>query len=263
MKRRTFLSTALSTGLAASSLPVILPYAARAAAHSGDVFATAGGGEITVHPVSHASFVMTTPMRVIYNDPVGGAALYTDFDAPDLVIITHHHGDHFDAETLAAIVADKTDLIVNPTVHEQLPEALKAKAHVMANGDNHDWKGMTVDAVPAYNLTEERLKYHPPGRDNGYVLTIDGTRIYIAGDTEGTPELRAMQDITLAFVPMNLPYTMDVTQAADAVADFAPSYVYPYHYRDSDPQEFARLLGQTGAATEVRLGPWYDDAAHG
>lgn len=243
-------------GAAAAGGTVFLPYAARAAAHLGDMFET-GTGEITVHPVSHASFVMETPEMVIYCDPAGGAATYADYPAPDLILITHEHGDHYDLPTLEGLVKDGTQMITNPAVYDMLPDALRAKATAMANGDSGSVGSMSIDAIPAYNITEGRLKYHPRGRDNGYILGIDGFRVYIAGDTEGTPEMRALKDIDLAFVPMNLPYTMDVDQAADAVADFAPTYVYPYHYRGNDPAEFARLLGDTGAATEVKMGPWY------
>ncbi|WP_102108796.1 MBL fold metallo-hydrolase [Oceaniglobus roseus] len=252
--RRSF----LATGTAAIT---VLPYAAHAAAHSGgDMFKTASG-EIAVHPVDHASFVMETPNGVIYNDPVGGAEAYADLPKPDLILITHEHGDHYDVPTLEGIMAAETRLVTNPAVYDMLPEALQAKAEKLANGESTEALGYSIEAIPAYNITEDRQKYHPEGRDNGYILTIDGMRVYIAGDTEGTPEMRALTDIDLAFVPMNLPYTMDVTQAADAVAEFAPTFVYPYHYRDSDPEEFARLLGETDAETEVKFGAWYGDTA--
>ncbi len=253
--RRTFLGTA---AVAAGAM-VIRPYAAMAAAHAGDMFKTASG-EISIHPVAHASFVMKTPSGVIYNDPVGGADKYADMPAADLVILTHHHGDHYDPDTLAGVVGDKTVLIANPTVYGKLPEAMQAKTTMMANGDTATSMGMQVEAIAAYNLTEDRLKYHPKGRDNGYVLGIDGLRVYIAGDTEGVPEMRALTDIDIAFVPFNLPYTMDETQAADAVADFGPKVVYPYHYRDSDPELFTKMLMDKGAKTEVRMGPWYGPA---
>ncbi|KGM49158.1 MBL fold metallo-hydrolase [Pseudooceanicola atlanticus] len=254
INRRTLLSSAAALGGAT----LIRPYAAMAESHGamgGDMFKTANG-EIAIHPVSHASFVMETPGGVIYNDPVGGANLYDDFPAPDLIIITHHHGDHFDPDTLTAVAGD-APLIVNPEVFEKLPEALKAKATSMSNGDTGEALGMTVEAIPAYNTTEDRLQYHPEARDNGYILGVDGLRVYIAGDTEDIPEMRALTDIDIAFVPFNLPYTMDEEQAASAVAEFAPKVVYPYHYRDSDPELFAQMLSETDAGTEVRMGPWY------
>jgi L-ascorbate metabolism protein UlaG (beta-lactamase superfamily) len=249
--RRIFLSTTASAIAAAT----ILPYAARAAAGGSDTFATVGG-TVTVHPVAHASFVMETPGMVIYNDPVGDRAIYARFPKPDLILITHQHGDHYKPDTLAGIVGPNTKIIANPAVQAMLPAALAAISTQIANGETMMIDGMSLEAVPAYNTTEDRLKYHPPGRDNGYVLTIDGMRVYIAGDTEDIPEMRAMKDIDLAFVPMNLPYTMDVTAAASAVNEFKPKAVYPYHYRDSDPMEFARLVEAAGGVA-VHQGLWY------
>ncbi len=258
LNRRTLLLTASA---ATAGATLFRPYAAMAESHAmGDAFKSANG-EITIHPVSHASFVMTTPAGTIYNDPVGGASLYEGFPAPDLILITHHHGDHFDPETLAAIVTDDTALITNPTVFEALPEELKARTQSLSNGDNAEAFGTTIQALPAYNLTEDRLQYHPQGRDNGYVFSADGLRVYVAGDTEDIPEMRALTDIDIAFVPMNLPYTMDEDQAASAVTEFAPKVVYPYHYKGSDPEKFAALVEDSPAKVEVRMGPWYGQDA--
>ncbi|MAS45577.1 MAG: MBL fold metallo-hydrolase [Rhodobacteraceae bacterium] len=242
-------------GLAAARLaPWAVP-----AAHAGaaDAYASASG-EIVVHPRAHASFVMTAPGVTIYNDPVGEASLYADLPPADLILITHHHGDHFKPETLAALVGENTALVVNPTVMEALPAELKAIATEIANGGETEAKGVSISAIPAYNTTEDRLKFHPKGRDNGYVLNLDGQRIYIAGDTEDIPEMRALEGVDMAFVPMNLPYTMTVEQAASGVAAFAPKVVYPYHYRDSDPMEFARLVGEAAPGVKVVQGPWYE-----
>lgn len=236
----------------------LLPYQLHAAAHAADSFDTANG-RVTVHSVSHASFVMETPAGVVYVDPVGDAASYSDFAAPDLILITHEHGDHYNADTLAAIVGDTTQMIVNPAVMAMLPADMIGKATAIANGESTTAGDVAVEAIPAYNISEDRLNFHPQGRDNGYVVTIDGMRIYISGDTEDTPEMRALTDIDLAFVCMNLPFTMDAEAAASAVAEFAPTYVYPYHYRGrdngtQDPAEFANLLD---GATEVKMGGWY------
>ncbi len=244
------------TGLATIGATTIMPYAARAQGGEGDTYDTESG-QITIHPISHASFVMTTPAMTIYNDPVGGAAAYEGQPEPDLILITHEHGDHFDAETLSGIVTENTRLVTNPAVYDMLPEDLKSKATAIGNGESTTVEGIEIAAIPAHNTTEDRLQYHPKGRDNGYVLSIDGRRVYIAGDTEDIPEMRALEDIFIAFVPMNLPYTMDVDQAASAVAEFAPQYVYPYHYRDSDPQAFAEQVRESEAETEVVMGPWY------
>lgn len=254
--RRQFMTSACAIG-AAGILSV--------AAHAADEVATETG-EIVVHPIQHASFVMETPNAVIYVDPVGDPALYDGLPEPDIILITHVHGDHFDPETLAVISTLRTQMMVSMTAYDRLPPDLQARSQTLANGETKDVIGIEVEAVPAYNITEGRLDYHPQGRDNGYVFEIDGRRIYVAGDTEGTDEMRALDNIHLAFVPMNLPYTMDAAQAADAVAAFAPQIVYPYHYRGEDgemqdPEEFARLLREAGAETEVRMGDWYGEGS--
>jgi L-ascorbate metabolism protein UlaG (beta-lactamase superfamily) len=246
---------ALWLGLAGLGTTTIMPFAARAR-NGGDRYAT-DSGEITVYPISHASFVMSVPGLVIYNDPVGGAAAYEGHPAPDLILITHEHGDHYEPETLAALVAEETRLITNPAVFDMLPQDLKAKASTLANGESTGVGELQIAAIPAYNTTPERLQYHPQGRDNGYVLSTDGRRVYIAGDTEDIPEMRALSDIDIAFVPMNLPYTMDVDQASSAVAEFAPTHVYPYHYKGSDIDAFASKLAKAESETEVVRGPWY------
>ena len=222
----------------------------------GDTYKT-DNGEIGIIPIAHASFVMTVPGMVIYADPVGGADAFSAYPAADLILVTHEHQDHFSPETLSALVGEETKLVVNPAVMEKLPADLKARATAIANGEDTTVGDVAIEAVPAYNTTEERKKYHPQGRDNGYLLTVDGKRVYIAGDTEDIPEMRALKDIFIAFVPMNLPYTMDVNQAASAVAEFKPQYVYPYHYRDSDPQAFAKAVADASGDVEVVMGPWY------
>lgn len=242
-------------GIAGLGFTALMPFAARAQG-KGDSYKTEGG-EILVSPVSHASFVMSVPGLVIYNDPVGGKAPYEGQPAPGLVLITHEHGDHFEPETLAAIIGADTRLVVNPAVMEKLPEDLKAKATAIGNGEKATVGAVEIEAIPAYNTTEERKKYHPQGRDNGYVLTVDGRRVYIAGDTEDIPEMRALRDIFIAFVPMNLPFTMDETQASSAVAEFKPAFVYPYHYKGSDPAAFAEQVKAAASDTQVVMGPWY------
>jgi L-ascorbate metabolism protein UlaG (beta-lactamase superfamily) len=252
--RRHFL---LTTAAAAGAV-TILPYHARAAGHGGDIFETPAGA-ITITPVAHASFVAQTPAGVIYVDPVGGADVYSGMPPADLVLITHEHGDHYDQTTLDAVVGENTQIIANPAVFAMLPDAMKQKGSEVANGGAAVFREVTIDAIPAYNLTEERLNFHPQGRDNGYVLSFEGFRMYISGDTEDTPEMRALENIDLAFVCMNLPFTMDANAAASAVAEFQPTYVYPYHYRGrdngtQDPAEFAKLVGPE---TEVKMGGWY------
>jgi L-ascorbate metabolism protein UlaG (beta-lactamase superfamily) len=251
--RRQFLITT-----AAASTLTVLPFAARADGHAADIFPTANGA-IEIHPVAHASFVMKTPGGVIYVDPVGDAASYANFPAADLVLITHEHGDHFNQDTLDALVGDSTVLIANPNVYEALPAAMQAKATKIANGEDTLFGDVAVEAIAAYNLSEDRLNFHPKGRDNGYVLTIDDARVYISGDTEDVPEMRALKNIDIAFVCMNLPFTMDANAAADAVNEFMPANVYPYHYRGrdngtQDPMVFAELLAD---GIKAKMGGWY------
>jgi L-ascorbate metabolism protein UlaG (beta-lactamase superfamily) len=211
-----------------------------------------------IHPVEHASFVMQAPGLVIYVDPVGGATLYEGLPPPGLVLVTHEHPDHFDVPTLEAIARGDTRLLTNPSVHDKLPAALKERASAIANGESTTAaNGIAIEAVPAYNITPDRLQYHPKGRDNGYVLAVGGLRVYVAGDTEDTPEMRAVQDIDIAFVPMNLPYTMTIEQAADAVAAIQPGEVYPYHSRGSDIEAFAKLVAEKSPETEVLIRDWY------
>lgn len=248
----------LTTSAAALGSVTLLPYAGHADNHSSDVFSTKSG-DIKVHPVSHASFVMETPAGAIYVDPVGDASAYSAFPDADLILITHQHGDHYKVETLAALAKQDTQIITNPAVLDMMPDDLKTRASSIANGESASFNDLGIEAIPAYNTTEGRLNFHPQGRDNGYVLGFDGFRVYVSGDTEDIPEMRALKDIGLAFVCMNLPFTMDVEAAASAVAEFKPQYVYPYHYRGrdggtQDPEAFAKLVGD---AVKVKMGGWY------
>ncbi|WP_073332966.1 MBL fold metallo-hydrolase [Wenxinia saemankumensis] len=252
--RRSFLA-----GAAAAGSITVLPFRAGAEAHMGANTFETDGGQVVVHPVHHASIVLETPAGVIYVDPVGGAGMYADMPAADLILITHEHGDHYDADTLEGLQGE-APLVVNPAVMDMLPEALAARATAIGNGESTDALGTTIEAIPAYNITEGRTDFHPEGRDNGYVMTIDGFTIYVSGDTEATEEMMALSGIDLAFVSMNLPYTMTAEQAAEGVNAFAPSYVYPYHYRGQDggtqdPEAFAAML-QDGI--ESKMGDWYE-----
>jgi L-ascorbate metabolism protein UlaG (beta-lactamase superfamily) len=236
----------------------LLPYQATAGGHGADSFASKSG-EIIITPKSHASFVMQTPKGTMYVDPVGDPEAYADMPAPDVIIITHEHGDHYNAETLAAIMGDATTMITNPAVFEMLSDEMKARATALANGESMMAGDVEIDAIPAYNITEDRLNFHPQGRDNGYVISVDGLRVYVSGDTEDTQEMRALVNVDIAFVCMNLPFTMDAEAAASAVSEFAPTYVYPYHYRGrdngtQDPAAFAEMLTE---GIETKFGPWY------
>jgi L-ascorbate metabolism protein UlaG (beta-lactamase superfamily) len=152
-------------------------------------------------------------------------------------------------------------IITCPDVLGMMPDGLRERATAITNGESTEWNGVGVDAIPAHNLTEGRMTFHPVGRDNGYVLTFDGFRVYVSGDTEDVPEMRALENIDIAFVCMNLPFTMDAEVAAPAVSAFRPRVVYPNHYRGRDggaqnPQAFARMVGD---AAEVRTPDWYPD----
>lgn len=218
-------------------------------------------GPLTIQPLVHASLVLSLPRLTIYADPTGGAANYTGLRAPDIILVTDIHGDHFDPKTLAAVATPTTILVVPKVVADKLPDSLKGHLVVLANGGHAAPSGITIDAIPMYNLPESPTAMHTKGRGNGYVLGIGGKNIYLSGDTQGIPEMRALKDIDVAFVCMNLPYTMDVDEAADAVLAFKPHIVYPYHYRGqggfSDVNAFKTKVGAGDANIEVRLRNWY------
>ncbi|HZY69343.1 MAG TPA: MBL fold metallo-hydrolase [Devosia sp.] len=221
---------------------------------TGDTVSTAEG-DVIIHPVGHASLAIGFGEHVIYVDPAKED--FSGLPAPTGILITHAHGDHFDPAALEAIAGDTAAIMTTEEVAGKMPESLKSRTLVVANGGSGQLDGIHVAAIPAYNTTEDRKQYHPQGRDNGYVLTLGDKKIYIAGDTEDIPEMRALTGIEVAFLPMNLPYTMTVEQAADAVKAFKPAIVYPYHYGDSDTAKFKELVGD---ASEVRLVDWYANA---
>ena len=211
-------------------------------------------GDLEVHPVRHGTVVFKWNGKTVFVDPVGGAAPFKPYGVPDLVLVTDIHGDHFNKGTLEAIVKDKTVVITPEAVAALAPEGLKKRITILANGKLVEKLGVKIEAVPMYNLTAARLRFHNKGRGNGYVMTFGGKRVYVSGDTEDIPEMRALKNIDAAFVCMNLPYTMTPEQAADAVREFKPKVVYPYHYRGSDTAQFKKLVGD---ASEVRLRDWY------
>jgi L-ascorbate metabolism protein UlaG (beta-lactamase superfamily) len=218
-------------------------------------------GPLAVQPLQHASLVLTWNGVVIYVDPTGGAANYTGIAAPDLILVTDIHGDHCDTATIAAIKKSATVLVVPQVVADKLPASDKEKTVVLKNGDKATLSGVKIAAIPMYNLPESPMAMHTKGRGNGYVLTIGGKNVYLSGDTQGIPEMRSLKNIDVAFVCMNLPYTMDVPEAADAVLAFAPKIVYPYHYRGknglSDVDAFKKLVDAGNKGIEVRLRNWY------
>lgn len=221
---------------------------------TGDHLVTTNG-DVVIHPINHASFVMSWNGKMIYNDPVGASTLYQGLPRADLILVSHSHTDHFSSSTLNAVTNANTIIIAPQAVYNSLPTALRSLTLVMTNGASTTRLGLAIDAVPAYNGN------HPLGTGNGYVLTIGGKRLYMSGDTGNIAEMRALQGIDVAFVCMNVPFTMTVNEATNAVRAFRPKVVYPYHYRDqsgasTNANFFKQRLG-TDPGIEVRLRPWY------
>ncbi|WP_224703996.1 MBL fold metallo-hydrolase [Devosia aquimaris] len=254
--RRTIVAGMAALPLLSLSTGFLTPLLAATPALDGDAISTPEG-DIVIHPVDHASLLIGFGDQVIYVDPVGGADRYKDLPAPTAILITHGHGDHFDVPTLEAI-AGTAPIITNADVFGKLPEALKAQATALANGEDGMLNAIAVSAVSAHNTTPDRMNYHPVGVGNGYVISLGGRKVYVAGDTEPTPEMLAMTDIAVAFLPMNLPYTMTPEQAAEAINTFKPAIVYPYHYGESDLTVLQPALAE---GIDLRLRNWYPNGA--
>lgn len=221
--------------------------------------------DVTIHPIYHGSVALEYAGQTVFVDPHGGAERFTEFGAPDVVLITHTHGDHMDKSTLGGLTLAEATLVAPGVVVEELGDFDFATTVTLANGESDSFNGIGVEAIPAYNLPKAADAFHPPGKFNGYVVTFGDQRIYFSGDTEDIEEMRALESIDVAFVCMNQPYTMTVAQAADAVADFQPTTVYPYHYRNqdgskSDLADFVATLADTAPAVEVRIRNWYTEA---
>lgn len=217
---------------------------------------------LEIIPIEHATMILAYKDAVIYVDPVGGTQMFTGQEKPNFVLITDIHGDHMDPSTLQAMDLTNTVVIAPKAVADKLPSKMKTKEMVVLNnGETKTYDGLTVEAVPMYNLRPEALKFHEKGRGNGYILTLGDERIYISGDTEDIPEMTNLNDIDIAFVCMNLPYTMTVESAASAVLDFKPKKVYPYHYRGtegmSDVGKFKSLVNEKNQDIEVVQLDWY------
>lgn len=221
---------------------------------------------VTVKPISHGTLVLEYGNVIIYVDPVGGAEVFKDQKPPTFILITDIHGDHLNVETLEAVSTERSKIIAPEAVADQLPSNLKNQTHVLSNSETKNYAigntELIIKAIPMYNLREEALKFHPKKRGNGYVLTLGEERVYISGDTEDIPEMRQLESIDIAFVCMNLPYTMTVKSAADAVLDFQPKKVYPYHYRGtdglSDVELFKSIVNNENPDIEVALVDWYE-----
>ncbi|HKQ88316.1 MAG TPA: MBL fold metallo-hydrolase [Candidatus Acidoferrales bacterium] len=215
------------------------------------------GGVVTVTPIYHASAVIQADGKNIYIDP----AKPGDFSGrpkADLILITDIHGDHLDPALITTLSKDGTEVMAPPAVVQTVKQATP-----IGNGETKTWGGWTIEAIPMYNMVRGPAPgqlYHTKGRGNGYVLSYGGKRIYFSGDTENIPEMRALKNIDIAFVCMNLPYTMPPDEAAQAVKAFHPKVVYPYHYRGSDLSVFQKDLEGTGI--KVELVDWYANVTH-
>ena len=219
------------------------------AAFEADEIPTAGG-PLLITFIGHGTLRFDFSGRVIYVDPDGRLADFSAMPKADLILVTHQHGDHFDPQAIAALRRQGTEIIVSPAC---LPPP--AGARVMGNGDRAQAAGLAVEAVPAYNLVHQRpdgRPYHPRGEGNGYLLSFAGLRVYVAGDSEDIPEMAELRDIAVAFLPMNLPYTMTPEMTARAARSFRPRILYPYHYSATDPQRLVELLNGD-PAIEVRV----------
>ena len=210
---------------------------------------TAGDLEITL--VGHGTLVFSWAGKVIHVDPYSKLADYAKLPKADLVLITHAHGDHLDAAALAAIRTPATQVVVAPVCAGKVEGGV-----VMLAGEKKTLAGVEIAAVPAYNLMNKRPDgnpYHPKGEGLGFVMTFGKTTVYVAGDTENTPEMKALKGITVAFLPMNLPYTMTPEMVADAARAFRPTILYPYHFGNTDPDRLVELLkGEKGIEVRVR-----------
>jgi L-ascorbate metabolism protein UlaG (beta-lactamase superfamily) len=229
--------------------PATQPQSATASQPDKVAIEKTSAGDLVIDPINHSAVRFAFKGRQYYVDPAGKAD-WAKMPKADVILITHEHGDHLDAKAIDQIKRDGT------LIYSNASSVKKAEfGQIIEVGQKKQVLDITVEAVPAYNLTPDRLKFHPKERkDNGYVLTFGdkGSRVYVAGDTEGTPEMKALKDIAIAFLPINLPYTMTPKDAAEAARAFKPKILYPYHQGQSDPAEVKKLL-EDEAAIDVRV----------
>ena len=207
-------------------------------------------GDLILTFVGHGTIMLSFGGKIIHVDPVMQMADYAKMPKADLILITHEHPDHFDLGAINLIRTTKTGIVATQTVARKLSDA-----SIMNNGDVLTIAGFKIEAVPAYNLVNMRSPgnpFHPRGTGNGYVITLGNKRLYIAGDTENTPEMKNLKGIDIAFLPMNLPYTMAPAMVADAAKAFHPPILYPYHYGKTDTAKLTELLKDT-PEIEVRI----------
>jgi L-ascorbate metabolism protein UlaG (beta-lactamase superfamily) len=214
-----------------------------------DVIPTSAG-DLKITFLGHGSLMMAFNGKTIYIDPFSRVADYSKLPEADIILITHEHRDHLDLQALASVRTERTTVVLTETCAGQVEDGI-----VMQNGDVHTVKGVHVEAVPAYNLVHKRENgqpFHPKGVGNGYILTFGDKRVYVAGDTENIPEMKKLQGIHCAFLPMNLPYTMTPEMVASAAKAFRPSILYPYHYGSTDTSKLEDLLREE-KEIEVRI----------
>ena len=217
-----------------------------------DEFTTKSGKKVRFTCIKHASIQINYNGMEIQVDPVGKGMKpetdYSQFPKADIILVTHEHHDHFDSDAIAQLRTASTKIYLNPAVHKMF-----GSGKALKNGDKVKIANdITIEAVPAYNTTPGREKFHPKGRDNGYILTLDGMRIYIAGDTEDIPEMGNIKDISIAFLPCNQPYTMTIDQAANAAKIIKPKVLFPYHYNDTPVNKLIPLLSREGIKVLIR-----------
>jgi len=216
-----------------------------------DIF-SAAPLELKITFYAHSTLAFTYGTTVVHVDPVGQFADYAKAPKADIILITHDHSDHLDPEAIKAVRTESTTIVTTAKCAATLPGAV-----VLHNGDSRSVKGIRIEAVPAYNIKHERAPgqpFHPKGEGNGYVVTFGDRRVYIAGDTENTPQMKALKGIDIAFLPMNLPYTMTPEMVADATLAFRPKILYPYHTGDTDTAKLLPLLA-SAKDVEVRIRP--------
>jgi L-ascorbate metabolism protein UlaG (beta-lactamase superfamily) len=218
-----------------------------------DVLPTAGG-DLKITFIGHASLMFEFGGKVIYNDPSGQYGDFSGLPKADLILAAHEHGDHFDLETIRKISKNGTKVVMTPLCAAKLSGGV-----VLKNGESATVEGIRIEAVPAYNLVHMRSPgspYHPKGVGNGYVITFGDKRVYVAGDTENIPEMKALGRIDVAFMPMNLPYTMTPEMVADAARMVKPKILYPYHTTDTDMSKLQPLLkDEKGIEVRIRRMP--------
>lgn len=207
-----------------------------------------GKGELRIHFLGHATLALEHAGRFVYIDPVKQYGDFAAFPKADLILVTHEHADHLDPASIAAVRKDDTKIILNGSSRKKLGygEALEYERIAQA-------AGFFIEAVPAYNVSQGRTNYHPKERrDNGYVVTVGDLRIYVAGDTEPIPEMARLGEIDIAFLPMNLPFTMTPEQTAEAARMVKPKILYPYHFGNTDTALLIKAL-EAESGIELRL----------